>query len=132
MSGLFCNKIGTGRHFHVSGAENSFLVTDFPQKILLRKSRKKLMTFLLFHYIFVYYPPLIQHFLLFNCHFSVPSLTSISKQNLFLTLPERSRYASKLFLQNIHNIFFSSLQKRSRYAILAHTITKKPCSMLYV
>jgi len=49
------------------------------KNFLLRKSQKKLMTFfLLFHYIFVYYPPLIRHILLFNCQFSVPSLTNIN------------------------------------------------------
>ena len=45
--------------------------------------------FLLFHYIFVYYPPFIQHFLVFNCQFSVfsvASLINIGKQ--ILTLPK--------------------------------------------
>jgi len=41
-------------------------------------------------------------FLLFDCQFSVASLTNISKQHFFLTLPERCRYASKLFLKNRH------------------------------
>src|SRR6218665_4143734 len=53
----------------------------------------------------------IRYFLLFNCQFFVASLTNISKQHFFLTLPERCRHESKLFLQNINLKFFSSLQK---------------------
>src|SRR6218665_2429274 len=38
------------------------------------------------------------------------SITDISKNNFFLTLPERCRYGSKLFFQNIH-IFFLLFNK---------------------
>ena len=57
------------------------------------------------------YPPIIRHFLLFNSQFSVASLTNISKKKFFLTLPEGCRYASKLFLQNIHYFFILLFKK---------------------
>jgi len=39
-------------------------------------------------------------------------LLNISKQISFLTLPKRCRYASKLFLQNIHYTIFFLLFKK--------------------
>src|SRR6218665_2929515 len=70
-----------------------------------------------FHYIFVYYPSVIQHFIVFNCQFSVASLTNINKQISFLTLPKKvlvrkSLIPSKYTLQKV----FFSFQKRCRYA----------------
>ena len=59
--GLFCNKIGAGTHFQASGAENYFSYR-LSQKIFTSQVFKKVDDlYLLFHYIFVYYPPLIYY-----------------------------------------------------------------------
>src|SRR6218665_2387152 len=99
-----------------------FLVSDFPQKMLLVDDLFCFFPIFSFitHLLFDYSTFLL--LILFNCQFSVASLTSLRYTKIFLTLPERSRYASKLFLQTIHsNNFFTSLQKRCRYAVPART-----------
>src|SRR6218665_261853 len=73
----------------------------------------------------------LQHFGVFNCQFSVPS--NISKKNSFLTLPKRWRYASNLFLQNIHYkkcFFFSSKRRRYRHkkALVLSNFSKSVCA----
>src|SRR6218665_3655493 len=74
----------TGTHFQTFGAEKIF-----SRRISQKVSKKVDDHFWLFHYIFVYYPPFIQHFLVFNCHFSVASLINISNKISVLTLPKR-------------------------------------------
>ena len=93
-------------------------------KITSQISKKVDDLFLLFHHIFVYYAPLIRQFLLFNCQFSVASLTNISKQHFShfrKGAGTQVNYSFKIYIK------FFSLQKRCRYAVSARTITKKPC-----
>src|SRR6218665_1856568 len=81
------------------------------KKFTSQVAKKVDVFFLLFHYIFVYYPPLIRLFLLFSCQFSVASLINISQKN-FLTLPERCRYrVNYSFKIYIKEIFFFSSKK---------------------
>src|SRR6218665_688178 len=68
-------------------------------------------------------------FLLFNCQFSVASLTNISKKNFSHFQKGASMQVNYFFQIYIKQIFFSC-QKRCRYAVPAHTVTKKPCKYL--
>jgi len=63
--GLFCKKIGAGTHFQTFGAEKFFSHRSF-QKFDFAILEKNWWPFLFAHYSFVYYPPFIQHFVVFN------------------------------------------------------------------
>src|SRR6218665_292316 len=98
-------------HFQTFGAEKN-CSHRISQKFDFASLEKKLMTFfLLFHYIFVYYPPFIQHFVVFNCRFSVASPLLIYVKKNFSHFQKcastQVTYSFKIYIKN----FFSSLQK---------------------
>src|SRR6218665_1866539 len=71
-------------------------------------------SFLLFHYLFVYYPPFSQHFVVFNCQFSVfplHPLTNIGKKKFSHFQKGPGTQVTYSFKICITQMFFSSLQK---------------------
>ena len=94
-------------------------------------SKKVDVLFSLFHYIFVYCPPLIPHFLLFNCQFSVASLTNISKKNFFSHFQKGAgtqvNYSFKIYIKRNFFLFFKKGAGKPYRRVPSQ---KKPCKVL--